>query len=43
MFIYLLLFILLQKERSLLFLDFLKQDTTLQANLLVSESLLETS
>jgi hypothetical protein len=33
----------IQKERSLLLLDFLEQNTTLQANLLVSESLLETS
>jgi hypothetical protein len=44
--IYLLLLILLliiQKERSLLFLDFLEQDTTLQANSLVLELLLETS
>jgi hypothetical protein len=46
MFIYLLLFILLltiQKERSLLLLDFLEQDIILQANLPVLESLLETS
>jgi hypothetical protein len=44
--IYLLLLTLLliiQKERSLLLLDFPKQDTTLQANSPVSESLLETS
>jgi hypothetical protein len=45
-FIYLLLLILLltiQKERSLLFLDFLEQDIILQANSLVLELLLETS
>jgi hypothetical protein len=46
MLIYLLLFILLliiQKKRSLLLLDFLEQDIIFQANLLVLESLLETS
>jgi hypothetical protein len=37
------LLLIIQKERSLLFLDFPKQDTTLQANSPVSESLLETS
>jgi hypothetical protein len=44
--IYLLLLILLliiQKERSLLLLDFPKQDTILQVNSPVLESLLETS
>jgi hypothetical protein len=46
MLIYLLsltLLLIIQKERSLLFLDFPKQDIILQANSLVSESLLETS
>jgi hypothetical protein len=46
MLIYLLLLTLLliiQKERSLLLLDFPEQDIILQANSLVLESLLETS
>jgi hypothetical protein len=38
-----LLLIIIQKERSLLFLDLPEQDTILQANSLVLESLLETS